>query len=207
MPYVATTLGGNTSGTLLPPRRTQVKTEGSRRWSAVATNETCDTSPERPASSTASASNPGRTTTGVPVTIERVTTASPPMCASGRQAIHACRAGSTPSRAEVASAEAAMASWVSTTPLGRPDGARRRDDQCVAVLDPDAVRQRTLLTIGAHNARRAQGVEQHLARRRGQPGVEGSRGIARVPNRLQSIDEADATGKVECDELRHRPVA
>ena len=95
-----------------------MKTEGSRRCSAVATSETWDTRPERPASSTASASKPGRTTTGVPVTIARVTTASPPMCASGKQAIHTCRAGSTPSRAEVASAEAATASWVSTTPLG-----------------------------------------------------------------------------------------
>ncbi len=86
-----------------------MKTVGSRRWSAVATNDTCETNPERPASSTTWASNPGRTTTGVPVTIERVTTASPPMCARGRQAIHTCRAGSTPSRAEVASAEAATA--------------------------------------------------------------------------------------------------
>ena len=42
---------------------------------------------ERPACSTTSASNPGRTTTGVPVTIERVTTLRPPICASGRQAI------------------------------------------------------------------------------------------------------------------------
>ena len=78
MPYVETTLGGSASGALLPPRRTQVKTEGSSRCSAVATSETCETRPERPASSTASASNPGRTTTGVPVTIERVTTDEPP---------------------------------------------------------------------------------------------------------------------------------
>ena len=91
--------------------------------------------------------------------------------------------------------------------LGTTRRARRRDDERVAVFDPDAVRERALLTVGAHNARRAQGVEQHLARGRGQPGVEGSRGVARVPNCLQSIDEADATGKVECDELRHRPVA
>ena len=121
MPYVATTLGGNSSGTLLPPSRTQAKTEGSSRRSAVATRETCETLPIRPASSTTSASNPGRTTTGVSVTIERVTTARPPICASGRQASHVWRAGSTPSRAEVASAEAAMASWVSTTPFGSPD--------------------------------------------------------------------------------------
>ena len=84
---------------------------------------------------------------------------------------------------------------------------RRRDDQRVTVLDPDAVGERALLTVRAHNARRAQCVEQHPSRGRGQPGVERSRGIARVPNCPQCIDEADATGKVECDELRHRPVA
>ena len=41
----------------------------------------------------------------------------------------------------------------------------------------------------------------------GAAGVEGSSGVAGVPDRLESIDEADAARKVECDELRHRPVA
>ena len=91
--------------------------------------------------------------------------------------------------------------------LGTTRRARCGDDQRVAVLDPDAVRQRVLLTIGTHNARGAQCVEQYLARDRWQTGIQGSRGIARIPNGLESIDEADATGKVECDELRHRPVA
>ena len=36
---------------------------------------------------------------------------------------------------------------------------------------------------------------------------ERRRGIARVPYGPERIDEADAAGKVECDELRHRPVA
>ena len=48
MPYVETTLAGSVSGALLPPRRTQAKTEGSSRRSAVATRDTCETRPERP---------------------------------------------------------------------------------------------------------------------------------------------------------------
>ena len=91
--------------------------------------------------------------------------------------------------------------------LGLTRRARGRHDQRVTVLDPDAVGQCMLLAVRADNPRRAQRVEQHLARHRGQPGIERSRGIARVPNGLECIDEADATGKVECDELRHRPVA
>ncbi len=118
MPYVETTFGGSTLGALLPPSRTQVKTEGSILPNAVATSATWLTRPDRPAASTASASNPGIATSGVSVTIDRVTTESPPMCARGRQASHACRAGSTPSRAEVAQADDATASCVSTTPLG-----------------------------------------------------------------------------------------
>ncbi len=103
---------------LLPPSNTQVKTEGSRRCSAVATSETCVTRPDRPSSSTVSASKPGSTTTGVAVRIERVTTASPPMCARGKQASQVCLDGSTSSRFDVALADAPIASWVSTTPLG-----------------------------------------------------------------------------------------
>ncbi len=91
--------------------------------------------------------------------------------------------------------------------FGLTRSARCRDDQRVAVLDPDTVCERSLFTIGAHNAGRAQRVEQYLARRRRQSGIEWSRGVARVPDRLESIDEADAARKVECDELRHRPVA
>ena len=95
-----------------------MKTEGSILPSAVATRATWLTRPDRPAASTASASKPGIATSGVPVTIDRVTTESPPMCASGRHASHACRAGSMPSRFEVAQADAATASCESTTPLG-----------------------------------------------------------------------------------------
>ena len=91
--------------------------------------------------------------------------------------------------------------------LGMTRRARGGDDQRVAVLDSDAVGKRVLLSVRAHNPRGAQCVEQDLARHRGEPGVQRSGGIARVPNGPQSIDEADAAGKVECDELRHRPVA
>ena len=184
-----------------------MKTEGSRRWSAVATNETWDTRPERPASSTVSASNPGRTTRGVPVTIARVTTARPPMCARGRQAIHDVPVGvdAEPGRCRLGRGGDGVVGEHDT--LGVTRCARGRDDQRVAVLDADAVGQRMLFPVRADNPRRAQRVEQHLARDRGQPWIERSGGIAGVPNGPECIDEADATGKVECDELRHRPVA
>ena len=121
MPYVVTTLPGRSPGGRLPPRRMPLKTEGSSRRSAAVTSETCVTAPERPRSSTVFASKPGSTVRGVPVNRARVTTESPPMCASGRQASHEWRVGSIPSRSEVARAEAARASWVRTTPLGWPD--------------------------------------------------------------------------------------
>ena len=62
-------------------------------------------------------------------------------------------------------------------------------------------------TVRADNPRRAQRVQEYLARNRWEARVQWSRGIARVPNGPECIDEADAAGKVECDELWHRPVA
>ena len=98
-----------------------MKSAGSSRRRAAGTNERCVAFSARPSASTASASKPGRTVRRVPVTRARVTTDSPPTWARGRQASQAWRAGSTPSRSEVASADARRASWVRTTPLGWPD--------------------------------------------------------------------------------------
>src|SRR5690606_32828800 len=72
------------------------------------------------AASTAPASKPSCTVRGVPVSSARVTTERPPTWASGRQASQRSAPGSTPRRALVARAEAATASWVSTTALGSP---------------------------------------------------------------------------------------
>ena len=69
-----------------------------------------------------------------------------------------------------------------------------------------AVGERMLVPVGTDDAGGTQRVEHHLARRGGKPWVEGSSGIAGIPDGAQRIDEADATGKVECDELRHRSV-
>ena len=85
--------------------------------------------------------------------------------------------------------------------------ARCRHHERVALLDGDAVGERMLLAVRADDPRGAQRVEHHVARGEREPWVEGSGGIAGVPDGLEGIDEADATGKVECDELRHRPVA
>ena len=98
-----------------------MKTVGSSRRSAAATNETCVTAWERPSSSATSASNPGSTVSGVPVNKARVTTERPPMCAKGRQASQECREGSMPNRSEVARAEAKRASCVRITAFGWPD--------------------------------------------------------------------------------------
>ena len=129
------------------------------------------------------------------------------MCASGRQAIHDVAVGvdAEPGRGRLGRGGDGVVGEHDT--LGLTRCARGRDDQGVAVLDADAVGQRMLLPVRADNPRRAQRVEQHLARHWREPWIERSRGIARVPNGPQSIDEADAAGKVECDELRHRPVA
>ncbi len=56
----------------------------------------------------------------MPVRSERVTTERPPTWLSGRQASQRCLSASTPSRAEVARAEAATAVWVRTTPFDAP---------------------------------------------------------------------------------------
>jgi hypothetical protein len=85
--------------------------------------------------------------------------------------------------------------------------ARGGHDQSIALLDADAIGKRMLFPVRADNPGRTQGVEQHLARHRWQPGIERRRGIARVPNGPERIDEADAPGKIECDELRHRTSA
>ena len=84
--------------------------------------------------------------------------------------------------------------------------ARRGHHHRVALLDANAVGERMLIPVGAHDAGGTQRVEHHLSRRGGKPWVERSSGIAGVPDGPQRIDEADAPGEVECDELRHRSV-
>ena len=92
-------------------------------------------------------------------------------------------------------------------PLGVTRRARRRDDQRVALLDPDAVRKRVLFPVGADDPGRAQRVEHDLAGSEREPRVERSGGVAGVPDGPERIDKAHPTREVECDELRHRPVA
>ncbi len=85
--------------------------------------------------------------------------------------------------------------------------ARCGDDQGVALLDGEASAQCVLLAVGTDDPRGAEGVEHRVARDEGEPGVERSGGVAGVPDGLECIDETHATREVECDELRHRPVA
>ena len=197
------------SGALLPPRRTQVKTEGSSRRSAVATSETCDDPARAPglfdglglearAGPRAGVPVDDRTGHDGQAADVRQRQAGQPDVTGGVDA----EPGRWSPRAD-----AATASWVSTTPLGVPDVPDVATTSASPSSTADAVGQRVLLAVRADDPRRAQRVEQHLRAARGQPGVERSRGIAGVPDGPQCIDEADATGKVECDELRHRPVA
>ena len=90
MPYVRTALGGSDGGMAEPPSSTtrQAATAwGPSRLSRSRAAGTSDTNvaPRRAAETTASSSKPGRTVSGVPVTMARVTTDSPPTWANGRQ--------------------------------------------------------------------------------------------------------------------------
>ncbi len=159
-----------------------MKTAGSMRPSAVVTSDTWVARPERPAASTASASKPGMTTSGVAVTSARVTTASPPMWARGRQASHVWRPGSTPKRRDVARADASTASWVRTTPLGCPAVPERRHDEGVAVVHGHPVGQRVLLAVGADDPGRAKRLEHGAAGRGGEARVEWCGRVPGVPD-------------------------
>ena len=136
----------------------QVKTAGSIRRSAVATSETCVASPSRPSRSITSASNPGSTVRGVSVSSARVTTESPPTCARGRQANQECRVASTPSRSEVARAEAPMPSWVSTTPWGSPEEPLVATTSASPSSTGEPVGQAMELAVGCHDPGGAQGL-------------------------------------------------
>src|ERR671910_1001951 len=119
MPEVVTALGGRFAGMADPPSTTVRKTDGSTRPSRLGTSDT-RVHPAAAAAASAAGSNPSCTVRGVPVSSARVTTARPPMWASGRQPSQRSAAGSTPSRADEARADAATASCVSTTALGSP---------------------------------------------------------------------------------------
>ena len=64
-----------------------------------------------------------------------------------------------------------------------------------------------VFAIRCDDPRRAQGSQQGVTSGTGQTGVERRRGIARVPDGAQRIDETGSSGKVQCDEFRHWPVA
>lgn len=92
-------------------------------------------------------------------------------------------------------------------PLGLSRRARGGDDEGVAGLDGLSIGQGMLLAVGSDDPCRPQRVEHGAPRHAGQPGVEWRRGVARVPDGAQCVDESHATWEVECDELWHWPVA
>ena len=92
-------------------------------------------------------------------------------------------------------------------PFGSSRRARCGQDQCVALFDTHAAGQRALRTVGADDPRRAQGVEEGLARRMAEARIERCRGVPGVPDGPEGVDKPRSTWEVECDELGHRTVA
>ena len=131
-------LGGLSAGGSWPPRTIRRKSAapvGPSRPRAVGTRLT-RVAPRRVAAARApSTEKPGWTSMGVPVTIALVSTESPPTCASGRQASHRSREGSTPRRATCGPRrclDGAAGEDHALRLAGRP---ARGDDESVAVLD------------------------------------------------------------------------
>ena len=123
------TFDGRCSGGAAPPRRMAAKSDGSMRLRAVSTSEVWVTAPRSASAVAASASKWGRTSRGIPHSIDRSMTAIPPIWAHGRHDNQLAEAAVTPSISLVRTAEARTASRVSTATFGVPE-------------DPD-VRQQT----------------------------------------------------------------
>jgi len=64
-----------------------------------------------------------------------------------------------------------------------------------------------VLAIRCDHPGGAEGGQKAVPGGAGQAGVERRRGVTRVPDGAQGIDETGSPGKVECDEFRHWPVA
>ena len=192
-------LGGGSFGSLPAEVGTQVETQGSRRPTRSPTMTRARSSgsgrPPRQSSPRSPAGPDGRAGDD-----ERVMTAAS-MCA--RQAGHRCMpAKSTPSRAEVARRGRNRV-------IGQHDAFERPN---VPTSRRRARRRpRHRCRSPAHAARRqdhnhvGQGVEQRLARGR----AAGSRELLRrrCPKWLAEHRRSRCHGKVEPNELRHRPVA
>ena len=163
--------------------------------------------PVRPAASTASASKPGMTSRGVPVTT------------AARHDGEAANVGERQAR------EPRMATGVDTKALGRrsgrrPDGfvrqhhalwlarrARGRDDERVAFLHAQPVWEGVLLAVRTDDPGGAQRFEHRPAGDGGEARVQRCRGVSGVPDRPEGVDKPHATREIKCDELGHRPVA
>ena len=190
------------------PGARAANTAGSRRASAVATRETCVAVPSRPAASTVPRLEPGMTTSGVPVCRAGVTTESPPMCASGRQASQVWRPGRRRGAPWWRGPRPRTASWVSTTPLGPPDGPDVAMTSASPASTPAPPGNACCSPSEPTITRGAKRLQHGPAWPR--PGSRGSRGAAASPvshTAAQRVDEPRPTWEVECDELGHRPVA
>jgi len=91
--------------------------------------------------------------------------------------------------------------------LRPPRRARGGHDKRVAVVDRYAVGKCVLFAVGTHDASGTQRVEHRPSRFGRQPWVEWRGRVSCVPDGAEGIDKPHATREVECDELRHRPVA
>ena len=172
------------------------KRVGSIRRSAVATRLTSVAGED----CTAAGSKLGSTVSGVPVSSARVTTARPPTWESGRQASQ-WSSLVTANRSLDARADAATASWVSTTPFGVAGRAACRDHQGVAILDGAAARQPVLGAVGVADHGDGEGGELIRLGRCRESLIEREGGVAAVPDAGEGVDEAWPGRQIEGDEV------
>ena len=157
--------------------------------------------PAAAAASTAPASKPGSTVSGVPVTIARVTTDSPPTWARGRQASQwsPCVDAEPGAGGRGRRGHGVVGEHHALGLAGRAAGGH---DQRVARLDGTAAVQ-GLLAVDVEERGRGHRLEQRPAGRRGQAGVDRERGVAAVPDPLEGHDEGGPGRQGHGDQVRH----
>ncbi len=124
------------------------------------------------------------------------------MWASGRQATHRSRSGSTARPAEVSTAEAVTEAWVWTTPLGSPVVPLVATTQRVPRLDRESVPEPGAATGGQYGGG-AEGGQEPFGGGSGESGVDRQDGVTGVPDGPQRVDEAGAGREIERHQLSH----
>ncbi len=196
------TCGGRSGGGACPPTRIVRKAYGSMRASATGTSEV-SVAPSAAAAATAAGSKRACAVRGVPVSSARVTTASPPTCASGRQASQRSRAlgrrpavHSSPSQKLQQRCASGQRPWVGLSCCSSTPRAHRRPRR--ARLHPGRSVRRGCRQLPVGRSAASTFEPRGCRQRR----VERRDCIAAVPRSLQRINEGLA-GAVESHQLAH----